>query len=168
MFSCNARQSARKINNVYRLWIWEARSYKRRPSLLRTAGPYGWRQVPTGDASPSSGRRVLTNDARPYIGRPALQVTPVNLQDGVHWTGRTPSPPSLPTPPRTDGAIRRQGPGVRTGRLGTLFVGALTSLPLCWATRVPVKTHQTSYAAKAVMHAMPQVRWYFLPQSAKS
>jgi len=39
---------------------------------------------PAGDARPYSGRRVFTNDARPYLGLPALQVTPVNLQDGVH------------------------------------------------------------------------------------
>ena len=29
--------------------------------------------------------------------------------------------PSLPTLPGTDGTIGRQGPGVRTGRLGTFF-----------------------------------------------
>ena len=52
---------------------------------------------PTGDARPYSGRRVFTNDARPYLGRRSLD--------------------------ETDGTIGRQGPGVRTGRLGTLVLG---------------------------------------------
>jgi len=48
--------------------------------------------------------------------------------------------PSLPTLPGTDGTIGRQGPGVRTGRLGTLVV-----IPLAIAKRfaAPFVDHHT-------------------------
>jgi len=39
--------------------------------------------------------------------------------------------PSLPTLPGTDGTIGRQGPGVRTGRLGTLVVDRGSSPIVC-------------------------------------
>ena len=46
--------------------------------------------------------------------RPSTYSPPVFTKDGRR------ARPSLPTLPGTDGTIGRQGPGVRTGRLGTL------------------------------------------------
>ena len=81
---------------------------KRRPGpvggvyflLQMTLGPY--RQVPF---------------PKRLQGPAVIYRTAVIMEDGRF------ARPSLPTLPGTDGTIGRQGPGVRTGRLGTLAVG---------------------------------------------
>ena len=87
--------------------------------LQITTGAYSGLPGPTGDGRAlqrTTGRTRLTKDCR---ARPSTTWTAVFLRFGRFALA------SLPTLPGTDGTIGRQGPGVRTGRLGTLVISPL-------------------------------------------
>ena len=77
-----------------------------------------WRRVPTGDARQfqrrpgPTGTYHFQKDCR---ARPSTYSPVVTIEDGRL------ARPSIPTPPGKDWTIGRQGPAVRTGRLGTLM-----------------------------------------------
>ena len=82
------------------------------PVLTQDGRQFQRRRGPTGTYHSQKDCR-----ARPSTYSPA-----VNIEDGRL------ARPSIPTQPGTDGTIRRQGPAVRTGRLGTL-VATLEGVP---------------------------------------
>jgi len=67
---------------------------------------------------------VLTQDGRYLpevtISKKDCRARPSTYSPAVFTKAGRRAWPSLPTLPGTDGTIGRQGPGVRTGRLGTL------------------------------------------------
>jgi len=84
-----------------------------RPSLCRTVGNLQVTPVLTQDGRYLPEVTISKKDCRAL---PSTYSPAVFTKDGRRaW-------PSLPTLPGTDGTIGRRGPGVRTGRLGTLYM----------------------------------------------